>query len=104
MAELAERGRDRDFAESWDEWRQLVDRKFDLAEGMKKGIRKGRREGIRKGREEGRVEGMEKGMEEGARKTALAMLMEGLPLSLIARCTGLTIDEISRLENQLRKA
>ncbi|MDR3078731.1 MAG: hypothetical protein LBU15_01695 [Rickettsiales bacterium] len=100
MAELAERGRDRDFAESWDEWRQLVDRRFDLAEGMKKGIRKGRREGIRKGREEGRVEGME----EGARKTALAMLMDNVPPSLVARYTGLTIDEIRKLENRLRKA
>jgi predicted transposase/invertase (TIGR01784 family) len=74
---------------SWDEWRQLVDRKFDLAEGMKKGIRKGRREGMKKG--------MEKGMEEGARKTALAMLKKGLGLDLVAECTGLSESEILEL-------
>jgi predicted transposase/invertase (TIGR01784 family) len=74
---------------SWDEWRQLVDRKFDLAEGMKKGIRKGRREGMKKG--------LEKGMEEGARKTALAMLREGIPMPTIAKCTGLSESEILEL-------
>ncbi|MDR3078489.1 MAG: hypothetical protein LBU15_00420, partial [Rickettsiales bacterium] len=74
---------------SWDEWRQLVDRKFDLAEGMKKGIRKGRREGIRKGREEGRVEGK--------LETALAMLRDNVPLPSIAKCTGLSESEILEL-------
>jgi predicted transposase/invertase (TIGR01784 family) len=49
-------------------------------------------------------EGMEKGMEKGVMKTALAMLMDNVPPSLVARYTGLTIDEIRKLENQLRKA
>jgi predicted transposase/invertase (TIGR01784 family) len=49
-------------------------------------------------------EGMEKGKMEDKLETALSMLMEGLPSSLVARCTGLTIDEIRKLENQLKKA
>jgi hypothetical protein len=40
---------------------------------------------------------MEKGMEEGARKTALAMLREGIPMPTIAKCTGLSESEILRL-------
>ncbi|MDR3078584.1 MAG: hypothetical protein LBU15_00930 [Rickettsiales bacterium] len=89
MAELAERGRDRDLVRSWDEWRQLVDRKFDLAEGMKKGIRKGRREGMKKG--------MEKGMEKGKLETALAMLRDSVSLPSIAKYTGLSEEEILEL-------
>jgi predicted transposase/invertase (TIGR01784 family) len=78
---------------SWDEWRQLVDRKFDLAEGMKKGIRKGRREGMKKGMEKG----IEKGIEKGKLETALAMLKKGLSLDLVAECTGLSESEILEL-------
>ncbi|MDR3079272.1 MAG: hypothetical protein LBU15_04545 [Rickettsiales bacterium] len=51
----------------------------------------------------GRMEGIGEGMEKGVMKTALAMLMDYAPISLIAKYTGLTIDEIRKLENQLRK-
>ncbi|MDR3079036.1 MAG: hypothetical protein LBU15_03280 [Rickettsiales bacterium] len=45
---------------------------------------------------------LKEGIMEGARRTALSMLMEGLPSSLVARCTGLSADEISRLMANLK--
>ncbi|MDR3078694.1 MAG: hypothetical protein LBU15_01510, partial [Rickettsiales bacterium] len=43
MTEPGRLSRDRDFAESWDEWRWLVDRRFDLVEGMEGGREKNMR-------------------------------------------------------------
>lgn len=53
-------------------------------------------------REKGIEEGMEKGMEKGAAQSkseiARAMLAEGLDVAIIAKCTGLTAEEIVALK------
>jgi predicted transposase/invertase (TIGR01784 family) len=101
MAELRRLSSDRTARALYEaELRAENDRIADNASAMKEGVAKGIREGISKGM----MKGMMKGINKGKMETALAMLIEGLPLSLIARCTGLTIDEIRKLENRLRKA
>ncbi|MDR1425883.1 MAG: transposase, partial [Rickettsiales bacterium] len=67
-----------------------------------KGMEKGLKKGMKKGREEGITVGMEKGMEKGAydraKIIALSMLKKGLPLDVIVECTGLSEEEILKLE------
>ena len=58
----------------------------------------GREEGLAQGREEGHEEGREEGIRETAVKTARALLEEGISVAVIARCTGLTIDEVDGLK------
>ena len=56
-------------------------------------------------REKGLEEGMEKGMEKGAAQRnaeiARAMLAEGLDAAVIAKCTGLTAEEVAALKSSL---
>jgi predicted transposase/invertase (TIGR01784 family) len=56
---------------------------------------------IKTGREEGRAEGREEGREEGRKEGAIQiaqnMKKEGLPISLIAKMTGLSEEEIKKL-------
>jgi predicted transposase/invertase (TIGR01784 family) len=52
----------------------------------------------RTGRAKGREEGIEKGRKEGIEKVAAACLKKGIPLKEITELTGLTADEIRRLQ------
>ena len=60
------------------------------------------KEGMEKGREEGIKEGVEKGKAEGERKkaieTAKNLLKMGLPIEQVAQATGLSVEEISELQ------
>ena len=53
--------------------------------------------GMRKGREEGRAEGRVEGREEERLKNARGMKAEGIPSELIAKITGLSLQEIEAL-------
>ncbi|MDF2505988.1 Rpn family recombination-promoting nuclease/putative transposase, partial [Clostridium sp.] len=53
----------------------------------------------RKGIEKGREEGMEKGMEKGKIEVAKSFLRMGLSIEQIAAGTGLTVEEIRKLES-----
>ena len=57
------------------------------------------------GHEEGLKEGLRKGMEEGTQKTkeetAKKMLQEGIDISIISRCTDLSIKEVERLKREV---
>lgn len=72
-----------------------------MMEGMAKGMAEGMEKGMAEGMEKGMAEGMEKGMAEGKRKnqmtTAKQMKADGLPIDMIQKYTGLTIDEINAL-------
>ena len=59
----------------------------------------GRQEGIQKGRQEGRQEGIQKGMQEGRQQVVLNMLQKRLDTSLISEVTGLSEEEIKKLQN-----
>ena len=63
------------------------------AEGLAKGLAKGREEGLAKGREEG----LAKGRAEERIEIARNMKANGLPVDLIAACSGLSPEEIAQL-------
>lgn len=48
-------------------------------------------------REKGVAEGIAKGMAKGTRKVAARLKKEGLTVDLIAKCTGLSVEEINKL-------
>ena len=54
-------------------------------------------EGEAKGKAEGLVEGEAKGAAAAKAETARAMLAEGLTIDLVAKCTGLTTEQITAL-------
>ncbi len=58
--------------------------------GLKQGLEQGMEQGLVRGREEGR----ETGARENALKTAKALLQNGIAPDIIARCTGLSIEDI----------
>lgn len=68
-----------------------------LEDGMKKGLE----QGIEKGLEQGLQEGIEKGKQQGSAEKRLeiakALKTEGLSLDLIAKTTGLSLQEIETL-------
>lgn len=70
------------------------------AEGLAEGLEAGRAEGLAAGRAEGLAEGEKKGREEGMKegliKIANNMKAEGLSISLIAKMTGLSEEELKR--------
>ena len=53
--------------------------------------------GVKRGREEGLAKGLAKGRAEGRIETARNMKAKGLPVDLIAECSGLSPEEIERL-------
>ena len=73
------------------------DKKIMLADerriGMRQGIKKGKLEGIR----EGKLEGIKTGEENKAISIAKSMKKDGADINLIAKYTGLSIEEIRKL-------
>ena len=72
-------------------------------EGRQEGIQKGRQEGIQKGIQKGRQEGIQKGRQEGrqerAREVILNMLAQKADIAFICKVTGLSEEEIKKLQN-----
>lgn len=64
-----------------------------MAKGRAEGMAKGRAEGIAQGKAEGRAEGKAEANLETARKLKAI----GVDLEIIAKGTGLTVEEISKL-------
>jgi predicted transposase/invertase (TIGR01784 family) len=50
------------------------------------------------GKVEGKIEGLEKGIEKGIFQVAKSMLKEGLAMHLIQKVTGLSQEEVGRLQ------
>ena len=89
--------------DNWKSERNAMEtsRQDGLAEGMEKGMEKGMEEGMKKGRAEGKAEGLaeglEKGKAEGKVEIARTMLTDHIEISVIAKFTGLTEDDIRAL-------
>ena len=66
-------------------------------EREKIGIQKGREQGIQKGREQGIQKGREQGKLEEKIKTAENMKKEDIDTPIIAKITGLSLEEIEKL-------
>ncbi|ALG67140.1 Rpn family recombination-promoting nuclease/putative transposase [Beggiatoa leptomitoformis] len=71
--------------------KNVIDTAFD--EGKAEGKAEGLTEGIEKGKAEGKVEGLM----EGIRLTARQLKQEGIPLEVIAKVTGLSLEELHQL-------
>ena len=67
------------------------------AKGHKEGREEGIAEGIAKGRKEGIAEGEVKGRKEQAIEMARKLKEEGFDSAIIAKCSGLSIEEIEAL-------
>ena len=74
-------------------WDSVSRERTALSEKFLKGEAKGRAEGLAEGEKKGRAEGIK----EGVVKTAQNMKNEGLDVSLIAKMTGLSEEEINNL-------
>jgi predicted transposase/invertase (TIGR01784 family) len=59
------------------------------------------REGLEKGLQQGLRQGLQQGREEERRILALNFLQEGISLEVIARATGLSVDQIQQLQTTL---
>lgn len=68
-----------------------------MEKGMKKGLEKGMEEGMEKGLEKGMEKGLEKGHEEEKNQIARKMKSDGLPVDIISKYTGLSVEEIERI-------
>ena len=61
--------------------------------GLEEGLAKGRAEGLVKGREEGR--------EERNLEVAINLLQLGTPCEIVAKATGLSLEEVTKLKESL---
>ena len=61
--------------------------------GLEEGLAKGRAEGLVKGREEGR--------EERNMEVAINLIQLGTPCEIVAKATGLTLEEVTKLKESL---
>ncbi|MCI7196909.1 MAG: hypothetical protein MR502_06365 [Bacteroides sp.] len=71
-----------------------------LEYAKKKGREEGLQAGIEKGREEGRMEGREEGIEKRSREIAVNLLRINLPVQTICEATGLSAEEITKLQSE----
>ncbi len=69
-----------------------------LAEGMEKGLAMGEEKGLAEGMEKGLAMGEEKGAHQKAIENARRMLRDQLPLELIAEYSGLSVEEVNKLQ------
>ena len=92
MAGATEEGRVRGLAQGREE---------GLAAGREEGLAAGREEGLAAGREEGMAAGRKEGLSEGRHEQALSdaarFKAAGVPLEVIASCTGLTAADLEAL-------
>ena len=101
IAKLTKEERD-EYAESVKVYRDLIN-VVNTAErkGKKQGFAEGRAEGLAEGIEKGLAEGIEKGLAEGRYAAnvdnARKMKADGLPPELVAKYSGLSIDEVEQL-------
>ncbi|MCP4154248.1 MAG: hypothetical protein GY757_41370 [bacterium] len=81
----------RDEKKYWDKYNKLEQGVYE------DGKSDGEKIGLRKGREEGRAEGREEGREEEKKEIARKALEEGLPIDLVSKISGITIEEVKKL-------
>ncbi|WP_277463991.1 Rpn family recombination-promoting nuclease/putative transposase [Parabacteroides sp. PF5-6] len=70
--------------------------------GIKEGMHKGREVGIKEGMHKGREVGLAEGREEERRQFGIKLKTEGFSYDFISRLTGLSIEEIERLQSPSR--
>ena len=76
-------------------------KEISLEEGLAKGRVIGRAEGLEEGLAKGRAEGLVKGREERNLEVAINLLQLGTPCEIVAKATGLSVDEVTKLKESL---
>ena len=71
------------------------------AEGLEEGLAKGLAKGRVIGRAEGLEEGLSKGREERNLEVAINFLQLGTPCEIVAKATGLSVEEVTKLKENL---
>ena len=69
----------------------------DMQERMENAIKESMEKGMKKGMEEGMKKGMKEGMEKGKLEDAQNLKRLGVSVDIIAKATGLKVDEIEAL-------
>lgn len=70
----------------------IMDRKAEIAFGFD--------EGFEKGRQEGKQEGKQEGLNQGKQELIISMIENGMSVELIAKVTGLSAEEINKLQKE----
>jgi predicted transposase/invertase (TIGR01784 family) len=94
---IKEAGNALDVAKMSQEERKAYNRKLEIAMSNASWFDNSYGDGLREGEEKGLVKGRTEGLEQGKRDSAKAMLAENMSLEAIARCTGLSIVDIEKL-------
>jgi predicted transposase/invertase (TIGR01784 family) len=71
-----------------------------IEKGVQQGLQQGIHQGLQQGIHQGLHQGLEQGLHQGLQRTAINMLHEGQPIDLIVRVTGLTAEEVKKLQPQ----
>jgi predicted transposase/invertase (TIGR01784 family) len=86
-----------EYAKYWESEKVYYDMDGAFRTASSKGFERGMTKGLAKGRAEGRAEGRTEGIEENKRENARRMRADGMPDELIAKYTGLTLEQIKVL-------
>jgi len=88
---------------SYRDLKNVIDTAFDEGkmEGLIEGETKGKIEGMIEGEAKGKIEGMIEGEAKGKIEMALNLIKKGLSIELIGEVTGLSSQEIKKLQNDL---
>ena len=74
---------------------EIAGRKKGMEEGLAKGLAEGRTKGHAEGLAEGHAEGLAEGQQQEKIETARKMKADGMPAELIAKYTGLRLEEVN---------
>ena len=72
-----------------------------LAKGLAKGRVIGRAEGLEEGLSKGLAEGREEGREDAKQQIAINLLQLGTPCEIVAKATGLSVEDVTKLKESL---
>ncbi len=64
-------------------------------------MKQGMEQGIERGIEQGMEQGIEQGYSDATRNIALNLIREGLDIKTICKFTGLSLDEVNKLQNDV---
>ena len=70
-------------------------------EGLEEGLAKGRVKGRAEGLEEGLVKGRAEGREDAKQQIAINLLQLGTSCEIVAKATGLSLEEVAKLKESL---
>ena len=89
--------------EKKEQYEQDMKNEHDLEYEKNICYKEGLEEGRQEGREEGRKEGREAGMAEKALSDAKNLLAEGIAPETVARCVGISLEEVKALRENLSR-